>query len=259
MANPTGREAARKTAGETIARTLSILFLVNSIFAAMGRCFALPGQPWVEALWVALALTMTIMWLNRNLPLQNVFLAMGTVASLGFVALVAAEAAKPANSLAIGLASIPGPVSPKYIQALAWALLVLNAQGVARFIASRKEKSPLYGLWVIGLASALVAGFQLGLEAAVDPPPHQTWASKTATLAGWYFFAALCLALASPASLKRKPGERARRIEPVWVWLGLNLLVMATAASRGLWMVATFQGAITVLGSWPGLRSFRSR
>jgi hypothetical protein len=259
MANSTGSEATHKTSGETNARTLSVLYLVGSVFTAMGRYFAWPGQPWVEALWVTLALAVTIVWLNRNLPLQNVLLAMATVVSLGFVALVAAEAGKPGNSLALGLAPIPGSASAKYVQSLTWALLLLNAQGVARFILTRKEESTSYGFWVIGIAGALVGGFQLGLEAAVGPPLHQTWVFKTATLAGWYCFAVLCLVLASPALLKRKPGERARSIEPVWVWIGLNLLVMATAASRGLWMVATIQGAVTALGSWPGLRSFRNR
>jgi len=257
MANPTGQEATRQTADRTLGRTLSVFFLAASAFAAIGRFSGWAGQASAEAICVALGLAVTVVWLKRNLPLQNVLLAMATMASLGGVAILAVEAGKPGSHLNLGLGSMQAPGLAKCTQAAAWMLLLLNAQGVARLLAARRESSPFYGLWILGLASGLVCGFEVGLEAAINGPSNNTWALKAAMLVGWYCFALLCLALASPALLKRKPGPRVLSIEPVWVWIGLNLVVMAAAANRGVWTVAAFQGAVTALGAWPGLRAFR--
>jgi hypothetical protein len=259
MDNPTGQEAAQVTAGAKFARALSTIFLVSSGFAALGRLMGWAGPSWAEALYVANGLAVTFVWLNRNLPIQNVLLAMATLASLGFVAVLAVEAAKPGSHLELALPPTQAPELAKYMQAVAWALLLLNVQGMARLFAVRWEQSAFYGFWILGLASTLVCAFQVGLQVTAGGPSTTPWALKATMMAGWYCFAFLCLALASPAQLKRKPGPRVVSVEPVWVWIGLNLLVMATAANRGLWTAAALQGVITVLGAWPVLRSSRIR
>jgi hypothetical protein len=255
MVDPTGQDAALKAADDMWTKTMAVVFLGAAGFAAIGRFQGWPGQAWTESLWVALCLGVTVVWLQRNVPLQNVLLAMATLASLALVAVLAIEAGKPGSYLSLGLASTQAPPLRKYMQAVAWTLLLLNAQGVARLIATQKEKSPFYGFWIIGLASALACGFQVGLEAAVNPASNETWVLKAAMVLGWYCAALICLALASPALLKRKPGPRIVSVEPAWVWIGLNLLALATAANRGLWTVVAFQGAVTVLGAWPGWRA----
>jgi hypothetical protein len=259
MDNPAGQETAQATAGAKLARALSMIFLVSSGFAALGRLMEWAGHAWVEALCIAIGLAVTFVWLNRNLPIQNVLLAMATLASLGFVTVLAVEAAKPGNHLELALPPTQAPELAKFLQAVAWALLLLNAQGMARLFATRWEQGAFYGFCIIGLASTLACAFQVGLQAAADVRSTTTWALKATMMAGWYCFAFLCLALASPAQLKRKPGPRVVSVEPVWVWIGLNLLVMATAANRGCWMAAAFQGVITVLGAWPVLRFSRIR
>jgi len=256
MANPTGQE--RQVADRSLGITLSAFFLGTSAFVAIGRFLGWPGQA-SEVIFVALGLALTVVWMNRNLPLQNVLLAIAILASLDFVAILVVEAGKTGNHLSPGLPSAQATVLAKYMQAAAWALLLLNAQGVARPLAARLEGSSVYGLWMLGFASALACGFAVGSEAALSGPSNKTWAAKTAMVMGWYCFALLCLALVSPSLLKRKPGPKVVSIEPAWVWIGLNLVVMATAASRGFWNVAVFQGVLIALGAWAGLRALGTR
>ena len=259
MANATGQEATRQAADRSLGTTLSAFFLATSAFVAIGRFLGWPGQASAEVICVALGLVVTVAWMNRNLPLQNVLLAIAILTSLGLVATLIVEAGKTGNHLSLGLPSAQAPSLAKYMQAAAWALLLLNAQGVARPLAARLGSSSVYGLWMLGFASALVCGFEVGLEAALSGLSNKTWAAKTATLVGWYCFALLCLALASPPLLKRKPGPRVVSMEPACVWSGLNLVLMATAASRGFWNVAVFHGVLIALGAWAGMRAFGTR
>jgi len=259
MANPTGQEATRQAADRSLGITLSVFFLGTSAFVAIGRYLGWPGQASAEVICVALGLAATIVWMNRNLPLQNVLLAIAILASLGFVAILVVEAGKTENNLSLGLPLAQATVLAKYMQAAAWALLLLNAQGVARPLAARFDRSSAYGLWMLGFASAFVCGFEVGSAAALSGPSNKTWAPKAATLVGWYCFALLCLALASPPLLKPKPGPRVVSMEPAGVWIGLNLVVMATAATRGFWNVAVFQAVLIALGAWAGLRAFCTR
>ena len=256
MANSHASEAAKQTTAATIARSLLVVFLGMSVFAAIGRFSEQPGQPWVEAVWLTLCLAVTVVWLKRNLPLQNTLLALAILASLGFVGNLTVEASKPGRHLHLGLITTATPALANCVQAAAWALLLLNAREVARFLASRTENSASYGLWILGLAGALVGGFQAGLDATLSAPPKTIWALEIVSIARWFCFALLCLALATPALLKRNPGPRVLAIESVWVWIGFNLLAMATAASRELWTVLAFLGALTTLGTLAAFRAF---
>jgi hypothetical protein len=255
MANSHGNEAAYRTTEARAATSLSVVFVGMSVFGAIGRFFAWPGQPWVEVAWLTLGLSVTVVGLQRNLPLQNIVLAFVTLAVLGFAGNLAVEASKPGRHLHLGLATTTATALENCAQAAAWALLLLNAREVARLLATRRENSAFYGFWILGLAGALVGAFQGGLEATLNAPPKTTRALEGAAMVGWFCFAIVCLALASPSLLKRKPGPRVASIEPVWVWIGFNLLAMATAASREFWAVMVFLGVVTALGTLPAMRA----
>lgn len=255
MANSNGHEAAHRTSDAPVARSLLAVFLGMSVFAAIGRFSDWRGQPWIEVAWLTLGLAVTVMWLQRNLPLQNVLLALATLAGLGFVGNLAVEVSKPGRHPHLGLATTTAPALANCAHAAAWALLLLNAREVARLLATRRENSAFCGFWILGLAGALVGAFQGGLEATLNAAPKTTWALEAAAIGAWCCLALVCLALASPSLLKRKPGPRVASIEPAWVWVGFNLLAMASAARRELWTVVVFQGILTAVGAWPGLRA----
>ena len=241
------------------ARALFLLFLGGTGIAALHRLCGWSGQEWTEALWLALALGLTFLWSRRNLPLQNILLAVVSLSAMGWFAELVSEAIPRQSDGLPGFSWVSAPKFADYGRQVAWAVLLLNSRGVAKLLIGRRAKSPKRGLWILAFSSALACAFNIGLWAApgADRPGFRL--ENGATLVAGYVFALFCLALTTPALLMKRPGPEVTSIEPVWIWASLNCLAIAAAISEGNWMAVMFQGVTTVVVSWAATRSSRLR
>jgi hypothetical protein len=240
-------------------RPVSVLLLVGTGLAFLNRLYEWRGQAWTDAVWLLLGLAVTILWCSRNLPLQNSLSAIATLFALGwfikFVSKVGFHS----------VAELPGVCMPTqssladYAQPMAWAVLLLNARGVARLILSLKGKRPNRGLWTLAVAGILVCVPQLAEWSTIKRGGLSNWHGYVVHIAAWWGFSVFCLALATPALSKRRPGPEFDSIEPVWIWAGFNCLVIVTAVNQKNWVATIFQAAAIAIVAGSAVRGYECR
>ncbi len=216
---------------------------------------------WPEGLLLVLAAATTLASLSRHLPAQNVILAAVLIG--GFAG--AAEALSAVTAIPFGpfvyntanigpLLSYPFPWAVPVI----WVVVILNARGVARLILRPHRHRPNYGLWVIGLTTALVVVFELSFEPYASVV-RQYWCWKPTRLPStWYatpwtnFLGAavtslLILLFATPALINKSPIKPPPEWHPLMVWQLLGLLFLAGAVTHHLWRAACLDAAQLIL------------
>lgn len=242
-------------------KPMFILFLVAWVANAAVAGFKIQlsdGFDWVEALLPVTALVTTLLGLALRLPLQNVFMAGISIASLatGILAIGAATGT-PFGPIVYSdemgervFNVVPWPLP------LLWVVLIINGRGVARLVMRPWRKTNFYGFWVIGIACALVTLFALGFEPfAVMVKSFWIWQTAAGT-AGWFrapwvnflgwFLAALAItALSIPWLINKHPVKQPMDYQPLIVWLLINLWPAVGNAAHGLWLPV----AVTVLGN----------
>jgi len=242
-----------------------IHWILNGILGAFflaDVCWSNHGMEWDGAL-LALAAAVNITALSRQIPFQNVLLAVGITAVVG--------------SLAHGLSALHGvgiPFGPIYFHEicggkildsvpwpipLLWIVALFSSRGTARVILRPWRKLKSYGYWLIGLTAVLVMVFDLALEPYAVGALHLwswqitkipvTWYGVSPlNFISWAFVTLLILAFATPTLIKKKPGSRTPLdLNPLLIWLGAIVLFAAACARAALWPAVAVDGVAALL------------
>ncbi len=217
----------------------------------------------LDAALLTLAALVSITALNRQMPLQNVLLAVGLTAVVGSVAhgLSALQGVgMPFGPVffheACGpqiLDSVPWPIP------LLWIVALFSSRGTARVILRPWRKLKSYGYWLIGLTAVLAMVFDVALEPyAVSA--HHLWSWQLTKIPvtwygvsplnfiSWALVALLILAFATPTLIKKKPGSRTPLdLNPLILWLGAIVLFAAGCAQAALWPAVVVDGVVALL------------
>jgi uncharacterized membrane protein len=232
----------------------------------------LPDSPnWPEALLLSLVTACTVTALARQLPWQNVFMVVGVIAVVGGVI----HALGVKTSIPFGPFVFEENAGPKMFNTLPWEMpllwvvVILNARGVGRLILRPWRKTKNYGLWLIGLAAVLAMLFDFALDPFVSHIKHYwlwtptkfplTWHGATVvSFLVWGFVSALMLAFATPALIKKQPGQRSTPdFHPLGIWLGALLLFATASALTGLWTAVAADAAIGIVTAVFAIRGGR--
>jgi uncharacterized membrane protein len=250
---------------------LSTFLLAAAFACALARFFIPVNSNWPEALFILLAAAGTLSVLARKLPLQNVLLAALIIALIGGgISAIGAGMGIPFGPFIFG-----GEFGPQLFNRLPWAMpllwivAVLNSRGVARLILRPWRKTKTYGFWLIGAASALVLLFDLALDPFASRVRHYwlweptkfpvTWqGAPLANFLSWGFVTLLILAFATPALVKKRPGQRSSPdFFPLGIWLGAILIFGIAAGMNGLWPAVALDAAIGVITAIFAIRGGR--
>lgn len=224
----------------------------------------LPGKPgWAEALLVITTAVATLMSLARHLPGNKALIGGAIVAILGG----GAHALGVSSSIPFGPFVYTEAAGPRMFGTVAWAMpavwiiVVLNARGVARLGLKPWRKTKTYGFWVIGIATALVVLFNLGMEIhATRIARYWLWLPTKFSFTwhgmpwinsfGWALVSLLMFAFATPFLINKS--SRSRKLPPDYhpliVWVLLLALFGTGAAMEKLWS-ATILCAVTAIVS----------
>jgi len=215
---------------------------------------------WPDALLLLLVAATTLASLARRLPGQNVILA-----SIIIVAIASgAHTVGALTAIPFGPFLYADGIGPQLFYPLPWAVpviwlvAILTSRGVGRLMLRPWRKTKNYGFWLMGVTTALVVLFDVGLEPFATRVRHLWfWAPTHAWLywyttpwvnfLGWAAVAVLILAFTTPTLINKKPVKQPRDYKPLIVWLLLNALFVTAAFVNQLWWAAglTTAGAVT--------------
>jgi uncharacterized membrane protein len=250
--------------------TLWLHWLLTVVFAAtfvlvvvmLFKPLNLPGNPgWPELLLLASGVACTVTALAQRLPLQNVLLAVFSIAVLGG----AAHALGAITEIPFGPFTFGESIGPQVFKTLPWAvpliwvLAVLSSRGVARLILRPWRKIGAYGFWLMGVTAALTLLFDFALEPFVSRIKNYwlwtptkfpvTWQGvPVSNFLGWAAVSALLAVVIAPALINKQPGKRnTPDFHPFVVWLGAILLFGAGCAQNGLLPAAVADGVLAAI------------
>ena len=232
----------------------------------------LPGNPDApEVLLLLLATAGTIVSLERQLPLQNVFLASFVIAFVGG----AAHALGATCGIPFGPFTFTGELGPRLFKTLPWAVpliwivTVLNSRGVARLVLRPWRKTKTYGFWLIGLTAALTMLFVLALDPFASRIKHYwfwtsvkfplTWqGAPLVDFLSWGIVTLLILAFVTPALINKQLSRRSSPdFHPLCVWLGGILIFGIACAQNGFWPAAAVDAVIGIVAIIFAIRGAR--
>jgi putative membrane protein len=233
----------------------------------------LPGKAgWPEAVLVLTTAVVTLVWLSRQLPGQNVILAAAVIGCIGGIA----HALGAATAIPFGPFIFTDNAGPKILGLVAWPIpaiwiiAILNSRGVARLILRPWRKLRSYGFWLLGVTALLTVLFAVALDPfAAQVKRYWLWlptklpftwhGAPWVSFLGWLVTALLCLAFATPALINKQPHSKKSPPDyhPLAVWL-LSLALFAIAAiAHHLWPAAGFcmlMGAVVAFFAIRGAR-----
>ena len=232
-------------------RPVFICFLlawtVNMVVLWLGIDLSRGGR-WLEGLFLAAAVTTTLIALGRRLPVQNVATTAGLVlfisaiiVSLGALSGVPFGARIYSELLGDQIFNVLPWSLP-----LVWILVIVNGRGIARLMMRPWRKTNYYGFWVIGLTCLLAVVFDLGLEPfAVRVKNYWIWNTPASVPAwytapwvnslGWFVTALAVLAFTIPWLINKQPIKQPIDYHPLITWLLLNVWFMTGNALHHLW------------------------
>lgn len=254
-------------------KPLFIAFLAGSAINLV--LFGLRIQPtahwrWTEAVYLLLAVSTTLLALEKRLPLQNAVMAAVTIAGISaLILLIGCVSGVPFGPFVYSdrlggrlFETLPWPVP------LIWVVVLINARGVARLIMRPWRRTNFYGFWVIGFTCLLAVLFDLGLEPFAVLTRHWwAWLPTKASLywhtapwinfLGWFIASLATLVFATPWLINKQPVKRPMDYQPLIVWLLINLSLAVSNAANELWLavsVCTVGNAIAVVFAVRGAR-----
>jgi len=250
-----------------------LFWTLNTLLGA--ACLAelwTPGSPvWLDAATIVLAAVVSIVALNRQLPLQNVLSAALVTGVIG--GLVHGFSARTA--IPLGPIVFNSEDGPRLFNAVPWTIPVLwiavvfTARGVGRLMLRPWRKVKSYGYWLIGCTAVLVAVFDFALEPYAWHVKH-LWLWQPTKLAlnwhgasplnflGWGFAALFILMFITPSLIRKQPGSSsAADYHPFAVWLGALLIFGAGSAGAGLWWSVGADAGIAVVTAALAVRGAR--
>jgi hypothetical protein len=134
-----------------------------------------------------------------------------------------------------------------------WLLAIFTCRGVGRLILRPWRKTRNYGFWLMGITTSLVLLFVLGLEPfATEVKRYWYWEPTHALVywyrapwvdfIGWAATTLVILGFATPSLINKKPVKHPPEWWPLVVWVLLNGLFVAGAASHNLWLAVGVVG-----------------
>jgi uncharacterized membrane protein len=255
------------------ARALNFFYWTGNVALAVAFVFEIftpfPA-PDLDATLIALAAIASVGALARQLPLQNVLLAAALTAIIGTVA----------HGISLRLGIPFGPIifnrgaGPELFNLIPWTIpflwiaAIFISRGVARMILRPWRKLRNYGFWLIGVTAALAVAFDFALEPFAKSKHWWRWMPTkfSATWFGaplinflsWAFVTLLILAFATPALIKKQPGNtRALDWQPLFLWLGAFLLFAIDCAQAGLWPAVFADAGILIITTASAIRGAR--
>ena len=226
---------------------------------------------WPEALLLLLATVATLAWLARELPVQNAAFALALLVLMegalnGFNAETGLPFGREAYLSTDGLVLAGGL---PWGLALLWAVMLLNARGVARWFLQPWRANPNYGLGVLGLTTLLALSLGFALEPFAVRVAHfwrwdsagffSTWFSIPGQAVLGRGLATLgIMALVTPVLMNKKPVDLPPVRAPLALWASLLLLFLTGAGVNRLWFVAGVCLAELLLIAWVLWRRSRS-
>ena len=232
---------------------------------------SLPEAAWPLGVLLLLAAVSALATLHRSLQLQNVLVATAFILFIsGAVVYLNVRTSIPFGPLFFTdrcgeqiLDGMPATLP------LLWLVILLTARGVARLILRPWRKLRTYGFRLIGLTCLLTAFFDLGLEPfAVHAQRFWLW-QPTAIVStwhgmpwinffGWFVTALLILAFVTPWLINKQPaGKRPPDLQPLVLWLALNLFLAVNLATREIWSAAAVVGILTAISGTLAWRNAR--
>jgi uncharacterized membrane protein len=139
-----------------------------------------------------------------------------------------------------------------------WIFAVFTSRGVGRLMLRPWRKTRNYGFWLMGVTTALVALFDLGLEPfATHVKRYWFWHTSRAVVywytspwvnfVGWAATTLVILGFATPSLINKKRTKSLPDYYPLATWLLVNGLFAAGAAAHQLWTaVAVIAGGSIV-------------
>lgn len=229
-----------------------------------------PPWRWTEGLLIVLGAISSIASLARFLPMQNALAAAGTVVLVsGFIITVGVRSGMPFGQFQY--LSNTGPqlfdTLPVLIPLL-WVVIVSNCRGVAQLIMRPWRMNSHYGFWVIGLTALLAVIVDLGLEPyAVKIQRYWIWrmpdgipnwySAPLVSFLGWFVATIAIFTFTLPWLINKSSVKQPVDVQPLIIWLLLNLYLLACNATHQFWP-AVIAGGIGSLAAaipaWRGLK-----
>jgi uncharacterized membrane protein len=227
-----------------------IVGTLSWLVALIGN-LALAQSGWFQGIFLVVALTATLLALNRALPAQNAFAAAAIIAVLSaFAVSIGVKTGIPFglvfysdNSGPQIFGVLPWPVP------LIWVLAILNSRGVARLILRPWRKVSRYGYWIFALTVALAVLFDFNLEPFATgvaqwwlwrAPDASAWYTAPWTnFLGWFATTIITLGFMTPWIIMKRPGNYSTPdYQPLALWLAMNLIPAIGCATHYLWWAA---------------------
>lgn len=232
---------------------------------------SLPEASWPLGILLGLAAVSALATLQRSLQLQNVLVVTAFILLIsGTIVYLNVKTSIPFGPLIFtdrcGDQILDG--MPTTLPLL-WLVVLLTARGMARLILRPWRKLRTYGFRLIGLTCLLTALFDLGLE-PFAARAHRLWIWQPTAIAstwhgmpwinffGWLVTAVLILAFVTPWLINKQPaGKRPPDLQPLVLWLALNLFLAVNLATREIWSAAVVVGFLTAISSTLAWRNAR--
>jgi hypothetical protein len=218
-----------------------------------------PDTRRLEVLLAVLGAALALSALARHLPGQNLALA-GLVIALCSVAMqristVTGHVIGP--GILVPAAHGTHPYNRAGLVCLLWIAVVLNSRATAQIILRPWHRGGAYGLWLLGLATALavemdwcITPFTMGHEVLWAGGPRLSGGPARAMgwlrVLSWALIALILLAFISPTLISKKPVSFRPCYPALGVWLAPNLLFVTAAGVQGLWAEAGAAGVASL-------------
>jgi hypothetical protein len=228
-------KATKQPSLRVVSRIFLILLAGGCIVILGSYCWEesiFDSERWASAL-IFLGVVTTLVTLSRDLPTQNLLLASFIV---GLIALGFELLPKIANA-----ASTPGlEVALIWPTPLIWVISILNARWVARIMLARWSTVPVYGFWLLGLATFLSILFIFGSQflgksgnhhSVGSPNQPSIWRGGVQGMNSFQVVGTAIIAglLVSPSLVNKRPETHFVTAEPLFIWLSFNVLFVTGA------------------------------
>ena len=222
--------------GTTLVMAIFIGICAVTIANQLGNFW--PIQPWLNTAFVVTALVTSIAAFAPILAWPNVVLAAGLAAAIGGIA----HAINTVTGLPFGRFDFTAAAGPRPLGLvpwwlpLVWGCIALTTRGVARLILHNSRSHPHHGYRVIGLATLLGLFSAMGLEtfatrAANLWTPNATPLLNLASCLALHLFTQISI---TPLLIDKFPGPRPPNFRPLFVWAGINALMVLGLAAKQL-------------------------